>query len=593
MGAHDEGLGRVQVLPDALANQIAAGEVVERPSSVVKELVENALDAGATTVFVDVMEGGRRLIRVVDDGIGMSRVDATLAVERHATSKVRDVADLQGIITLGFRGEALPSIASVSRFRLVTRAEGDEVGTEIRIGGGQPAEVRDAGGPVGTRVEVSDLFFNVPARLKFLKRNATEMGHITGLLTAASLGYPHVHFRLTHNGRTSLDHPVAPNLRQRIFQVLGGATTGRLYPVQLDEGLRVRGFISEPTHTRTNQRGLHTFINGRWVRDRVINHAIVSAYGNLLERGRYPHAVVYIHLPPDEVDVNVHPTKAEVRFVHAGRVHDAIVGACRVMLARTPWVGDGAPLSAPPAGQGQARVPFDMYGLGHRGKARSFERPQAPTPVAVRAPELALDGEDMGAKPAFFRRLRVLGQADKTFLVCEGEDGLYIIDQHAAHERVGYERIKAGYCDARLATQQLLFPLQLEFSAEESIALQDHQGVLARLGFEVEPFGGETWQVTSVPALLARADVTRLVRDVVAELIDLGKASLMEAHLELLFSTMACHSVIRAGDTLGEEEIRALLVQMDEVDLGANCPHGRPVFVTVPFSELARKLHRT
>ncbi|MGB0589673.1 MAG: DNA mismatch repair endonuclease MutL [Myxococcota bacterium] len=592
MADDDDALRHVQVLPDALANQIAAGEVVERPSSVVKELLENALDAGATTVFVDIHEGGRRLIRVVDDGIGMSREDASLCIERHATSKVRDVEDLRSIITLGFRGEALPSIASVSRFRLVTRAEGDIAGTEVTIEGGASAEIKDAGGPIGTRVEVADLFFNVPARLKFLKRNATEMGHITGLLTAAALGYPHVHFRLSHNGRVSLDHPVAPNLKQRIFQVLGGATTQRLHAVQLDDTLRVRGFISEPTHTRTNQRGLHTFINGRWVRDRVVNHAIVSAYGNLLERGRYPHAVLYLHLPPDEVDVNVHPTKAEVRFVQAGRVHDAIVGACRATLARTPWVGGGG--AVPPPTESRAPVPFDVYGLRHKGGVRPPPRPPAIVPVSVHRPELPLEGEETaGGKPAFFRRLRVLGQADKTFLVCEGADGLYVIDQHAAHERVGYERIKSGYCDARLARQQLLFPLQLEFSPEESTCLTDQQEVLGRLGFDVEPFGGGTWQVTSVPALLAKADVSRLVRDVVAELTDLGQATLMEAHLELLFSTMACHSVVRAGDSLNDEEIRALLEQMDEVELGANCPHGRPVFVTVPFSELARKLHRT
>jgi DNA mismatch repair protein MutL len=588
----DDGLRHVQVLPDALANQIAAGEVVERPSSVVKELLENALDAGATTIFVDVQEGGRRLIRVVDDGVGMSRGDAALCVERHATSKVRDVEDLRSIITLGFRGEALPSIASVSRFRLVTRADGDIAGTEVKIDGGAAALIKDAGGPIGTRVEISDLFFNVPARLKFLKRNATEMGHITGLLTAAALGYPHVHFRLSHNGRVSLDHPVAPNLKQRIFQVLGGATTQRLHAVQLDDTLRVRGFISEPTHTRTNQRGLHTFINGRWVRDRVVNHAVVSAYGNLLERGRYPHAVLYLHLPPDEVDVNVHPAKAEVRFVQAGRVHDAIVGACRATLARTPWVGGGT--STSPLMETRAPVPFDVYGLRHKGGARPGSRNPVIVPVTLHRPELPLEGEEVaGGKPAFFRRLRVLGQADKTFLVCEGTDGLYVIDQHAAHERVGYERIKSGYCETRLARQQLLFPLQLEFSPQESTSLVDHQEVLGRLGFDVEPFGGDTWQVTSVPALLSRADVSRLVRDVVAELIELGQVTLMEAHLELLFSTMACHSVIRAGDVLNDEEIRALLEQMDEVDLGANCPHGRPVFVTVPFSELARKLHRT
>lgn len=591
---------RIAVLPAALANQIAAGEVVERPASVVKELVENALDAGATTIFVDVEEGGRRLVRVVDDGHGMARADAVLAVERHATSKIHTVEDLQAIGTLGFRGEALPSIASVSRFVLATRTADDSVGTELRVEAGGTTAVRDIGGPVGTRIEVSDLFFAVPARLKFLKRTATEMGHIHALIADTALGNPHVHLRLSHNGRVGVDHPSAPSLKHRIFQVLGRQTTEHLFEVRLDGPVRVLGFISEPTFQSPTARGTHTFVNGRPIRDRVVHHAIVSAYGNLLDRGRHPHAVLYLWVPPDELDVNVHPAKAEVRFVRPGEIHEAIVRACRETLRATPWVSANPnPLYQParPAdlmGIEEPRatpLPMDAYGLA-RGATPSAP-PSPGDPVNTQAPsgESQLDFRP-GQRPQVFSRLRVIGQADRTWLICEDREGLVIIDQHAAHERVGYERIKAGYCTARLARQQLLFPMQLELSAAESVSLSDHQEALDRLGFAIEPFGGQTWQVTAIPALLAKSDVQGLVKDLIAELCDIGKSSLGEAQLDLLFATMACHSVVRAGDRLVNEEIRVLLEAMDEVDLGANCPHGRPVLVNVPFADLERRMHR-
>jgi DNA mismatch repair protein MutL len=572
-------------LPEILANQIAAGEVVERPASVVKELVENAIDAEASRVFVDVEDGGKRLVRVVDDGYGMGREDALLSLERHATSKVRTAEDLAGIATLGFRGEALPSIASVSRFTLVTRRLESDAAIELRVEQGKVGPARDAGAPVGTRIEVRDLFENVPARRKFLKRTATEMGHINGFVTSSALGYPQVHFRLSHNGRTSQDLPPAPSLKHRIHQVLGGRVTDHLWEVWQDEPIQVRGFISEPTFTRTNQTGIHTFVNGRAVKDRVLNHAIVSSYGNLLERGRYPYAVLYVHVPADTIDVNVHPTKAEVRFLERGMVHEAMVGACRTTLASTPWVERGTPLYTTEGASYGASSPSLREGLRPR-------TPLAPTPTQA-APELGVDGTTPSGKPRFFSRMKVLGQAGLTYLVCEGADGLHVIDQHAAHERVGYERIKAGYCSSRLAQQQLLLPLQLELTPSESAAASEHRDQIARLGFDIEPFGAATWQVLAIPALLVGARVEGLVRDVLAELMDLGTSTRTEAQLDLLFSTMACHSVVRAGDPLGEHEIRGLLEDMDDVDLGGNCPHGRPVSVTIPFGDLARRLHRT
>ncbi|TNF27695.1 MAG: DNA mismatch repair endonuclease MutL, partial [Deltaproteobacteria bacterium] len=330
-------MGRVSVLPDALANQIAAGEVVERPASVVKELVENALDAEASRVFVAITGGGQALVRVLDDGVGMAREDAVLALQRHATSKITTAEDLHGIDTLGFRGEALPSIASVSRFRLITREHDAPSATEVTVEGGAAAVVKDAGAPPGTRIEVVDLFYNVPARLKFLKAEATENRHVAALMTAFALGHPHIHFRLDKDGRTIADYPVARRLDQRIFQVLGKSVAERLHEVVGEGPVQVRGYISEPGFTRTNQNNIHTFVNGRRVRDRTVTHALVAGYGELLQRGHFPQGVLYVHLDPQLIDVNVHPAKAEIRFVDGGAVHEAIVRAVRATLHDAPW----------------------------------------------------------------------------------------------------------------------------------------------------------------------------------------------------------------------------------------------------------------
>jgi DNA mismatch repair protein MutL len=609
------GGARVNLLPEVLSNQIAAGEVVERPVSVVKELVENALDAEAGAIFVDLADGGRALIRVVDDGVGMSRRDATLAVQRHATSKIRSAEDLTAIATLGFRGEALPSIASVSRFVLVSRAAADTVATEVRIDGGAAAEVRDASAPVGTRVEVHDLFYNVPARLKFLKRRATEMAHVGEALAALALGHPHVHFRLRHDGRTTFDHPAAPRLADRLFQVLGAKAAAHLYPVRLDGPLQVLGYLSEPTASRPNRGGLYAFINGRHVRDKVITHAVVSAYGNLLDRGRYPVGVLYLYLPPDEVDVNVHPTKAEVRFVHSGRIHQAIAQACQVMLAAAPWVGGPetrpgaarpalapAPTASLPAPRALALIaePTARYhGQPGGGPRWQTELRFGAAPSALLdsgsapPPELAAGAADPATRrPDYFGRMRVIGQAGRMFIVCEDEEGLHLIDQHAAHERIGYERIKAQFAQAGVARQEMLFPLQVELTSEQAAQARAHSAVLERLGFGFEPFGGRTWQITSVPALLAKAEVVSLVRDVLAELAEIGQSQVVADRLDLLFATMACHSVIRAGDRLNVDEMRLLLTEMDATAVSGNCPHGRPVHHSLPFRDLERKMHR-
>lgn len=544
------GRRRVAVLPEALANQIAAGEVVERPASVVKELVENALDAEASRVFVDVEEGGARLVRVVDDGLGMGREDATLAVQRHATSKIHDAADLAAIGTLGFRGEALPSVASVSRFLLVTRSEEDEVGTEVRVDGGGAPVVRDIGARVGTRIEVRDLFHNVPARLKFLKRTSTELSHIKHLITTFALGYPHVHFRLTHDGRKLMEHPVAPNLKQRIFQVMGKKVADHLYEVRGGRPgagePRVRGYISAPALTRSSQKSVHCFINGRWVRDRVVSHALVAAYGNLLPTGSYPYAVLYVHLPPDRVDVNVHPTKAEVRFVSSGEVHEAISRACKLTLSRTPWIQGGRAESYErrreiPAQARQFRgeeaqrptiLPMDSL-LG------SPAPPPAPGPPATPRPEdRAVDRPrildfraeirpvgDPAREPAVApqpepgRALRLLGVASRRYAVAEDALGVRVVDVPKARVATTTRGLRAALAANRVESQHLLIPLQVEIPPEAAQALEAHAELVRRLGFDLESYGGSTWQLCALPQALARAPATSVVEALVAGLL--------------------------------------------------------------------------
>lgn len=565
---------RVAVLPEALANQIAAGEVVERPASVVKELLDNAIDAQAGRIFVEVEGGGAVRIQVLDDGLGMPPEDARLAVQRHATSKLRAARDLATISTLGFRGEALPSIASVSRFRLVTRTAEAAVATQLTIEGGAPPVVTDAGAPEGTRVEVRDLFYNVPARLKFLKRPATELGHVTQLVTACALGYPYIHVRLKVDGRVSLDHPPAKTLAQRIFQVLGRKIATHTFEVRGDGEVRVRGFLSDPATHRHNAAQLHTFINGRYVKDRVVTHAINQAYAGLLDRGRSPLGVLYVHVPPTAVDVNVHPTKAEVRFVNAGRVHQAIATAVGAMLASSPWLrlGDAALYAArpkapratePPApvpaparpeaaseerasasrlAQPGAFAPSPSANEDDKGGAAPHPPPAASAPreleFSASPPRSLLDGAPLGAPPAaplaaplaapspppsaspapgtparstFFRDLRLLGSTRRGFLVCEGARGLVLVDGGAARARLLEHELRQALAAAGIPSRDLLFPVQLEPPRAHGDALRAHGALLSRLGLRVEPFGGGTWQLTAVPAPLAQASPGRLL----------------------------------------------------------------------------------
>ncbi len=595
---------RIRILPEIISNKIAAGEVVERPASVVKELVENALDAASKRVAVEVEKGGRSLIRVSDNGSGMNHDDALLAIERYATSKIYEDADLFAIRTLGFRGEALPSIASVSRFELISRAAGLDIGTRIVIAGGKIKKVSEVGAPPGTMVTVEQLFYNTPARRKFLKTINTEMGHIIETVAGMALGWHGVQFRLMHNGREIKNWPQVSEPMERAADVLGRGIRETLQPVNRDDtAIKLRGWVAAPGAARSTSRGIYLYVNGRTVRDRVIQHALFQGYGGRLMKGQFPMAVLFIDVPYDRVDVNVHPTKNEVRFADQRFIHDSIRDAVATALARvdkTKWGSiqgfgkDGEQISEHIARFGRPSVP--EIGV-------SFQEPSAPA-VPARATGIdgrgAADGSNrehfsqaaekipMSAQPSQqerlwpqkrFADLKIIGQFSETFLLCEAGQDLIVIDQHAAHERIMYEQLKRRAQKSRPATQGLLVPETIELGFREAQILQAMLSDLQRLGLEIEPFGGNTFIVKAVPVLLGQGSVEPLVNEIVEKMAEIGFAPGLEKAFHECLHLMACHGAIRANQSLNQVEIKRLLVQLDACEEPSNCPHGRPTWV--------------
>jgi len=577
---------RIHRLSVDLANKIAAGEVVERPASVVKELVENALDAEATRVRVEIDLGGLARIQVTDDGVGMDPADLALAVERHATSKIATVSDLAKIESYGFRGEALPSIASVAKVVLTSRARGTDEGTEMSIDGGAPPRVRPVGAAVGTSVEVKDLFWNVPARLKFLKSTATESAHVGEVVLVAALARPDVAFSLTRDGKVAREYLRAGSREERAKQVVA---EDRLEPCRGERGpMRFEAFLAPPERARAGAAGLHLFVNGRPVKDRQLARAIANAYGSVLEPGRYPVGAFFLELPLDRIDVNVHPQKAEVRFADGRAVFDAVTRELSATLAKAFSLPDASPWPRPWSGAQRWQPPEPAVDLAHHAPS-SFAYPETPGPT----PSAIADGAatDLFAGHAFYADLRFIGQAGTTFLVCEGTDGLYILDQHAAAERVTFERLRSSFRTSAIASQRLLIPEVLGLSAPEHALVEEHTEDALRLGVDVRPLSGTSVAVHAVPQLLARANPERLVRDLVAELGRESKRPFNDA-ADLVLATMACHGSIRAGDHVSPEEAAALLRGLDSVDFAGHCPHGRPVVMRLPFAELERKVGR-
>jgi DNA mismatch repair protein MutL len=586
---------RIRILPESLTNKIAAGEVVERPASVVKELVENALDSGCTDVVVEIEGGGRKLIKVSDDGCGMSREDALLALERHATSKITADSDLFSLATLGFRGEALPSIASVSRFTLATREKGRIEGTEIYAEGGRIKEVKACGMAEGSVVEVRNLFFNTPARLKFMKSSETEAGHVGDLLTRLAVSRPEVRFTYLNDGRTVF-RALNGDLRQRVTTLLGAALAAGFYPVDYASGgTRVRGLVTGPDSGRSAASHLYTYINGRFIRDRVVQHAILQAYRNFLERGRYPVVVLFIDVPAGEVDVNVHPTKHEVRFREQGRVHDAIQAAVESALRETPWLtrAKTVPSSATRVAEVREALaryrpePARQHNLpGTRDSGLGVQDVQLETRNSrlETAPETAATG--------YFSSLTVIGQFNAAYLLCQDGADLVLIDQHAAHERVAFEGLKAQFAAGGVEAQGLLFPETVELTFRESAALLENLPHFHALGFATEAFGGTTWLLQAAPRVLAGRDYLRTFRDILEELAGLGRSRTFTDTLEDILARIACHSVVRGSHPLAFPEIRALLARMDAAGFASNCPHGRPVSRRITLAEIEKMFKR-
>jgi DNA mismatch repair protein MutL len=597
-------MGRIRTLPTDLANQIAAGEVVERPASVVKELVENALDAGATRVKVELERGGATLIRVTDDGYGMDQEDAVLALQRHATSKIHHKDDLFALTTFGFRGEALPSIASVSKLRLTTRARGTPEGTEVLLEGGGVAEPRPAGAAEGTTIEVRELFFNVPARRKFLKSTGTEAAHVTEAMLLAAFSRPDVSFFVVRDGRPAREWLRVATRRERAAQAFDA--TERLEACIGERGpMRIEAHLGPPERARAGATGLHLLVNGRAVRDRALARAVAQAYGSVLEPGRYPVGVVYVEVPAAEVDVNVHPQKAEVRFADGRALLDAVTHELHAILARAfslpalgssrAWMG-----TRPAAGLAFGGAPFGRAALDDAAGAADPWKlvPAGPAPVGDALAELVgLQPPGAATDPAlfegvgFYASLEFLAQVRATFLVCSGDDGLYILDQHAAAERVTFNRLRKAFASHAIATQRLLLPEVIELLPTEVATLEERAADVTALGIEVRAVGASAVAVHAVPALLARARPERIVRDLVAELARADRRPFGDA-ADLVLATMACHGSIRAGDVVSRAEATALLRALDDIDFAGHCPHGRPVVTRIGYDELERRVGR-
>jgi DNA mismatch repair protein MutL len=582
-------MGAIRILPPEVANQIAAGEVVERPASVVKELVENALDAGASSIDLRLQGGGADLIEVADNGCGMDREDAILAIRRHATSKLGRLADLEAIRSFGFRGEALPSIASISRLVLTTSTGASGGGVRLRVEGGRLVVTEPAARPRGTSVLVEALFYNAPARRKFLRAPATESAHVLEAVARLAAAHPAISFRVTAADRPLLHWPGGAGLSERLAQILGAEEAGALRPIDLREGpRRVIGAASGPGLHRASPRDAHFYVNERPVRDRRLQHAVRQAYLSLLPGGRFPVVFLFLDLPPEEVDVNVHPAKSEVRFRNAGAVHDLVVAALAAALrapARATAMarGDaepagGATLSEPSSDRGWAPAP-GPGGAMAAPPADVGREPPAPEPVRQPA-------------PLFASEIVTLAQFRDTYILAAAPDGIVMLDQHAAHERILYERLLDDACAMRVERQRLLFPLVLDVTARQLLAFEQAFALLQELGFVIAPFGASALRVEEVPASIPPGAAESLVRDLLAELPGQGSPAPLEDLRHRIAALAACHASVRAGEALPIESMRRIIRDLGHVRRPETCPHGRPTILRLPLDRIEREFRR-
>jgi DNA mismatch repair protein MutL len=651
-------MGRIHVLSDQVANQIAAGEVVERPASVVKELLENSLDAGATRIRLEVEGGGRKLIRIVDNGQGMGRDDALLAFERHATSKLRSSDDLLSIATLGFRGEALPSIASVARVTLETRAHEDEVGTQLEIAGGNLLRVEDAGLPAGTTIAVRDLFFNTPARRKFLRSEQTELGHVAALVTHYALAHPTKHFELHTAAQTLLLAPAVADAGERLFQIFGRETFESLIPVgaEIDFAraglpepppwrraedweppepgfLRMTGFVSKPDLQKLNRNSIYVFANGRLIRDRLVLHALTEAYRNVIPPTSFPVVLLFLEMPPQEIDVNVHPAKTEVRFRQGAFVHDFVRDSVRtaLMQARPAASFFTALHAAPTAAEslmvdvsplpgveqavlvphGALEMVSQSEGVIEPGDVASFELRERV--VALSPGRLGFEGAGMAVgyddgtagvgaavEEAIEQRatlnslasLRPLGQLRDSFILAVNEEGLWIIDQHVAHERVLFEKILREREVEKVQRQRLLMPVLVDLLPEQMVTFAEIAEELERNGFEAEPFGPRTLAIKAAPVGLEGRELERMLEEVLGNSDKTAQVENEDLRRTRIAASIACHAAIKVNMPLEGAKIDWLLRELAKTEHPTSCPHGRPIALRYSLKEIQRAFQR-
>ena len=655
-------MGRIRVLSDQVANQIAAGEVVDRPASVVKELLENALDAGATRIRIEVEAGGRRLIRIADDGCGMVRDDALLAFERHATSKIRSSDDLLSIATLGFRGEALPSIASISRLELTTRPPDQPTGTRIEIAGGKVHSVEDVGGPPGTTIAVRDLFFNTPARRKFLRAETTELSHVTALVTHYALAHPEIHFELHSATHALLIAPPVNDPSERIYQIFGRDTLDQLVPVAAelrfdhaglpepppwrrdqdytppDPGfLRVSGFASRPALQKLNRNSIYIFVNQRLIRDRLILHALTEAYRNIIPPTSFPVILLFLEMPAHEVDVNVHPAKTEVRFRQQSFVHDFVRDSIRNTLVKTrpaasflsaltdtphassslvPLAGpegpeiSAVPGSEPPPQEGDAAsftlappeprpedvpLPFgaatDLSSRPERSGAEGPAFPQAPPNHACSEQTLPEGGEPAPSLHSL-ASLKPLGQLRESFILATNDEGLWIIDQHVAHERVLFEKILRERQTERVERQRLLMPMLIDLLPQQMVVFSTIAAELEHNGCEAEPFGPHTIAIKAAPSGLAGRELERMIHEVLEQPGASAQSDNLEAARTRIAASIACHAAIKVNMPLDPARMEWLLQELARTQHPTSCPHGRPIALRYSWRDIQRAFQR-
>lgn len=609
-------MAKIRILSDIVVSKIAAGEIVERPASVVKELVENSIDAGSTSIKIELESGGKKLIEISDDGEGMSRDEALLSLERHATSKIKDINDLFSVKSLGFRGEAIPSIASVSRFKITTRTSENVIGTTISGDGGKIRKVEETGCPAGTKIQVKNLFYNTPVRLKFMRKIETELSNVLDIVQREAMSRPGISFEVVSSGKAVLNLPKRDNLLGRLSDIFPNTELQNINAEA--EGVKISGFMSSPLDTRSTTHKLFTYINQRAVRDKFLTRVIIDAYGKMLEKRKFPQGAIFIDIPNPEVDVNVHPTKNEVRFRNQRLIADLIRSAILQMLREAPWIKSY-----------KARVENSVSEfLQDRSLQTNYEQPQHlnrsertfsedvedlqvsdshASPILRNETsqsrhighEYRISHDDSPVECLFqsgglYSSLKIIGQIRELYIVCASEKGMVLVDQHAAHERINYERLKHAYLENKeLEVQELLVPEVVEFPPYESSLIKKHIGDFESLGLRIEDFGNNSFLIRSVPALLKNVDSTILVKDVISEIAGEGKEESISEKIDLVIATMACHSSITAKFELGIEEMRALLEELDRMEFPHSCPHGRPVAQELSYYDIERMFKRS